>query len=125
MLNLEVNLMRMPKITVPKLYNHSERRAVSHQIASSSGSTSSGRHHATYNTSTFDVPAPDPGDEMDVDLPLHEDDHSMDDMPMPHPGLQEQEQIAELPGLKVHAKQRAKRYNNSVISLLAGCLLYL
>src|ERR1700691_5428329 len=106
----------MPKVP-NKLYNHSERLVISHQISSSSGTTSSGRRHATYNATSIDVPvlAPDPGDEMDVDTDFVEHDHGIDDTG-PHPDLQEE--IPELPGLKVHAKQRAKRYENSVITYL-------
>jgi hypothetical protein len=108
----------MPKVTATsKLYNHSERLTVSHQISSSSGSTSTGRHHATYTTTSINVPnAPDPDNAMDVDVPYF--DHSE-----PHTEVR-QEVIAELPGVTVNAKQRAKRYENSVTYISFGWLLH-
>jgi hypothetical protein len=110
----------MPKAPVSTLYNHSQRAVVSHQISTSSGSTTSGRRHATYNTTTIDVPvlAPDPGDdpgdEMDVDA--FQPDSVEDDQ---EPYSELQKDIAELPGLKVHATKRAKRYTNSVNFMLS------
>ena len=114
----------MPKEPHGVLYNHSKRKTVSHQITSSSGSTSSGRRHATYNTSSIDVPppapppAPDPGDEMDIDHPSDDSNIIPDNSPI-------RTDVAELPGLKVTAKQRAKRYANSVNSLPSTLCLFL
>lgn len=112
----------MPKEPSGVLYNHSKRKTVSHQIASSSGSTSSGRRHATYNTSSIDVtppaPDPDPGDEMDIDHPLDDSNIILDNSPI-------QTDVTELPGLTVTAKQRAKRYANSVNSLPSTPCLFL
>ena len=107
----------MPKASTSTLYNHSQRVVVSHQISTSSGSTTSGRRHVTYNTTTIDVPvlAPDPGDEMDVDASFQHE-HAVEDNPGPPSELQKD--IAELPGLKVHAKKRAKQYANSVNFIL-------
>jgi hypothetical protein len=109
----------MPKEPSGMLYNHSKRKTVSHQIASSSGSTSSGRRHATYNTSSIDVtsPAPDPGDEMDIDHPLDDSNIIPDNSPI--------QTDVELPGLTVTAKQRAKRYANSVNSPPSTLCLFL
>jgi hypothetical protein len=106
----------MPKVTATsKLYNHSERLTVSHQIKS--GSTSTGRRHATYTTTSINVPnAPDPDNAMDVDVPYF--DHSE-----PRTEVR-QEVIAELPGVTVNAKQRAKRYENSVTYISFGWLLH-
>ena len=111
----------MPKVPIPKLYNHSERASVSHQISSSSGSTSTGRCHATYDTSSIHVShAPDPDDDdidgMDVAFPLQDHDQAINN---PEPSSELQTEIEELPGLKVRAKPRAKRYENSVIPLLS------
>jgi hypothetical protein len=104
----------MPKAPVG-LYNHSQRQVVSHQVASSSGSTTSGRRHVTFSTTAISVPivAPDPGDrddevDMDVDFPPEH----IDDLSSGH------QEIEEIPGVKVVAKARAKRYANSVRSLL-------
>jgi|SRR5882672_3045044 hypothetical protein len=103
----------MPKATATsKLYNHSERLTVSHQISSSSGSTSTGRRHATYTTTSINVPnPPDPDDAMDVDPPCF--DHS-----------EPRTVIAELPGVTVTGKLRAKRYENSVTYISFGWLLH-
>ena len=109
-------LHNMPK-AAPKLYNHSQRQTLAHQVASSSSSTSSGHHHVTYNTTSLDVPipAPDPGDAMDIDesYPEH---HHLDHL-TPH----QEEEVAELPSVKVTAKPRAKRYENSVTKFLEVC----
>lgn len=100
----------MPKAHVG-LYNHSQRHVISHQVSSSSGYTTSGRHHVTFSTTALSVPTGDDDDDevdMDMDIPLEH----VDDLSSRH------EEIEEIPGVKVVAKARAKRYTNSVRSLL-------
>lgn len=100
----------MPKDT-SKLYNHSERHSLNHQISTSSGSTLTGHHHVVYSSTSINVPhlpSPHPGD-MDIDYnPI--DNEPIVDEAFP----QIQTAIPELPGLTIIAKARAKRYDNSV-----------
>jgi hypothetical protein len=118
----------MPK--VPSLYNHSARPVVSRQISSSSGSTTSGRRHVTYSTNQIGVPdagiststststsAPD-DDGMIIDDPVN--DCPINDT---QPSTELQGQIPGIPGIRVVAKSRAKRYQNSVSTFFPNSFL--
>ena len=114
----------MPK--VPSLYHHSARPAVSRQISSSSGSTTSGRRHVTYSTNQIGVPdagiststsAPD-DDSMIIDDPV--DDGLINDAQL---STELQGQIPGIPGIHVVAKSRAKRYQNSVSTFFPNSFL--
>lgn len=99
--------MSRKRINAEPLYNHSRRAFISHQIATSTGPTLTGRAHSHLTTSWIDAPEEDVVDEdVDMDLP--------DLMPM-EDSDDEDEDGGTRPGIKVIAtKVPAKRYTNSV-----------
>lgn len=92
------------RIQPDPLYIHSSRGFVSHQIGTSTGPTTSGRAHVTYDTSVHEASLPQALDEdYDMELPdlMEQSDSDDDDEEPVHVH-------------KVVAKEPAKRYKNSV-----------
>lgn len=98
--------MSCRRIQADPLYNHSRRPTLSHQFGTTTGPTTAGRAHVTYETSY--IQAQDEN-ELSVDEDI--------DMEMPELGPVEDSDDEDdpIPSQKVVAiKEAAKRYGNSV-----------
>jgi hypothetical protein len=113
----------MPKVLT--LYNHSARPTVSRQISTSSGSTSTGRRHITFDTNRIDVPEAGSSTHTAHDDWINIDGHHDHDIQVNdlQPSTELRGEIKDLPGIQVVAKPRAKRYQNSVCQILISIVI--